>query len=199
LTQRQFGFYHAHIFIHDPQTAELKIAACGWKAGDEHEGTHGTAHFPLSQEQSLVARAGRTRQAVIVNDVHSEPGWLPNPLLPDTAAELAVPLIVGDQLLGVLDVQSDRRYVFTDEDASILTTLATQTATALQNTTSYIQAQRQAEREAQLNDISQKIQSATTIETALQIAARELGHALGRKPTLVAIDPPDGTGTLRNG
>ena len=121
--------------------------------------------------------------------IRNEPGWLPNPLLPDTAAELAVPLIVGDQLLGVLDVQSERRNAFTDEDANILTTLATQTATALQNATSYVQAQRQAERETKLNDISQKIQSATTIEMALQTAARELGHALGKKATRVKLTP----------
>jgi hypothetical protein len=40
-----------------------------------------------------------------------------------------------------------------------------------------------------LNDISQKILSTTTIETALQVAARELGHALGMKPTRVSLDP----------
>jgi hypothetical protein len=40
-----------------------------------------------------------------------------------------------------------------------------------------------------LNAISQKIQNTTTIEAALQLAARELGHALGMKPTVVAINP----------
>jgi putative methionine-R-sulfoxide reductase with GAF domain len=188
LTQRKFGLYHAHVFLYNDRTDELAITACGWKEGDEHEGTHGTTVIPLHQEQSLVARAARTRQAVIVNDVHNEPGWLPNPLLPDTAAELAVPLIVGDQVLGVLDIQSDRINSFTEEDANIQSTLASQVATAIQNARSFNRAQQQAQRESTLNVISQKIQSATTVEAVLQIAARELGHALGAPMTIAKLN-----------
>jgi GAF domain-containing protein len=189
LTQRGFGLYHAHVFMYDEDTEKLQIVACGYKEGDEHEGTHGTSSIPIGQEQSLVARVARTREPVIVNDVRSEPGWLPNPLLPDTHAELAVPMIVGEKLLGVLDVQSEKRNAFTEEDANIQMTLASQVATALQNAQSYVAAQKQAERETKLNTIAQKIQSTTTVEEAMQIAARELGHALGKRQTLVALEP----------
>ena len=191
LTQRKFGLYHAHVFTYNETTAELKISACGWKEGDEHEGTHGTTVIPIAQEQSLVARAARTKQPVIVNDVRNEPGWLPNPLLPDTASELAVPLLIGDQILGVLDVQSDRLNAFTEEDANIQTTLASQVATALQNARSFARAQQQANRESTLNVISQKIQSATSVEAVLQIAARELGHALGAPMTIAQLSMKD--------
>ncbi len=191
LTQRKFGLYHAHIFTFNESTASLEIQACGWQEGDEHEGTHGTTTIPVAQEQSLVARAARTRQAVIVNNVHNEAGWLPNPLLPNTASEMAVPMIVGDQVLGVLDVQSDQLNAFTDEDANIQTTLASQVATALQNARTFSQAQQQAERESTLNAISQKIQSATTVEAVLQIAARELGHALGAPMTIAQLSMKD--------
>ncbi|HMV94927.1 MAG TPA: GAF domain-containing protein [Anaerolineales bacterium] len=188
LTQRRFGLYHAHVFLYDRNANHLQIIACGWKEGDEHEGTHGTTIIPLLQEQSLVARAARTKQAVIINDVHNEPGWLPNPLLPDTASELAVPLLVGDQLIGVLDVQSDRLNAFTEEDANIQTTLASQIAVTVQNARTLIQSKRQAERETLVNIITQKIQNATTVEDALQVAARELGHAMGMKSTIVRLD-----------
>lgn len=137
LTQRRFGLYHAHVFLFDEKTESLNIIACGWKEGDEHEGTHGTASIPLHQEQSLVARAARTKNAVIVNDVHSDPGWLPNPLLPDTASEMAIPLLVGDEVLGVLDVQSDQINAFTESDANIQTTLASQVAISVQNAELY--------------------------------------------------------------
>jgi GAF domain-containing protein/HAMP domain-containing protein len=187
LTQRQFGLYHAHVFTYDEAAEELRIAACGWKEGDEHGGANETVSIPLDQEQSLVARAARTRQAVIVNDVKNEPGWLANELLPDTASEMAVPLVIGDQVLGVLDVQSDRINAFTEEDANIQTTLASQVATAMQNARSFAQAQRQAERETMLNTINQKIQSATSVEAVLQIAARELGHALGAPMTIAQL------------
>jgi len=191
LTQRKFGLYHAHVFTYNETTAELKISACGWQEGDEHKGTHGTTVIPIAQEQSLVARAARTRQPVIVNDVRNEPGWLPNPLLPETASELAVPLLIGDQILGVLDVQSDRINAFTEEDANIQTTLAAQVATALQNARSFARAQQQANRESTLNVISQKIQSATSVEAVLQIAARELGHALGAPMTVAQLSMKD--------
>jgi GAF domain-containing protein len=123
--------------------------------------------------------------------VHNEPGWLPNPLLPDTASELAVPLLIGDRVLGVLDVQSDLLNAFTEEDANIQTTLASQVATALQNARSFSQAQKQAERETMLNVINQKIQSATSVEAVLQIAARELGHALGAPMTIAQLSMKD--------
>ena len=85
-------------------------------------------------------------------------------------------------------MQSDRLNAFTEEDASIQTPLASQVATALQNARSIHQAQEQAERETVVNLITQKIQSATSIEAALQVAARELGHALGMKQTLVTLE-----------
>ena len=191
LTQRQFGLYHTHIFIFNEATEELQIAACGWMEGDENEGTHETVSIPLNKEQSLVARAARTRQAVIVNNVKRESGWLANPQLPDTASEMAVPLVIGDRVLGVLDVQSDRLNAFTEEDANIQTTLASQVATAMQNARSFSQAQKQAEREAMLNIINQKIQGATSVEAVLQIAARELGHALGAPMTVAQLSMKD--------
>jgi GAF domain-containing protein len=191
LAQRKFDLYHAHIFLYEEATQELRITACGWPEGSEHAGTRETALIPLAQEQSLVARAGRSRQAVIINDVRNEPGWLPNPLLPDTVSEIAVPLVVGDQLLGVLDVQSNRVNAFSDEDANIFATLATQVATALQNARSFTQAQQQAERETMLNLIGQKIRSATSVDAVLQIAARELGHALGAPLTIAQLGLKD--------
>jgi nitrate/nitrite-specific signal transduction histidine kinase len=62
LTQRGFNLYHAHVFVYRKDTDDLQIVACGYKEGDEHEGTHGTAIIPVSQEQSLVARAARTQR-----------------------------------------------------------------------------------------------------------------------------------------
>jgi len=199
LAQREFGLYHAHIFTYNENTASLQISACGWEENSEHGDTHENTVTPLSQEQSLVARAARTKQAVIANDVRTVEGWLPNPLLPDTAAEMAVPLIIGDRVLGVLDVQSDQVNAFSEEDANIQTTLASQVATALQNARSFSQAQRQAERESTLNIIGQKIQSATSVESVLQIAARELGRALGASLTVAQLGIKDTSDNGGNG
>ena len=68
-----------------------------------------------------------------MNDVTEAPDFLPNPLLPNTRSEMAVPMIVGNQVLGVFDVQSDVTGRFTDSDIAIQTTLASQVAVSLQN------------------------------------------------------------------
>lgn len=190
LTQRGFNLYHAHVFTYHADEDKLQIVACGYKEGDEHEGTHGTMSIPLQQEQSLVARAGRTRMPVIVNDVRSDPGWLPNPLLPDTHAELAVPMIVGDELVGVLDVQADHTNAFTMEDANIQLTLAAEIATAYQNALSYEKSKAQANLESMINTISQKIQRAATIEETLATAVRELGMVMDARNARAVLKSP---------
>lgn len=184
LTRQKFNLYHCRIYTYDPVRETLRAVAFGWTDGTD-ENLEDETLIPLAQEQSLVARAARIREPVVVNDVRADPGWLPNPLLPETRAELAVPLVIGEDVLGVLDVQSERQNAFSEEDINIQVTLAAQVATALQNARNYERARRQAEREALLNAISQKIQSATSVEAVLQIAARELGHAL-RAPRAIA-------------
>ena len=97
-------------------------------------------------------------------------------------------MIVGDELIGVFDIQSNELNHFTDEDVSIQTTLAAQVAVALQNARSFQQAKEQAEQESMINIISQRIQGTTSVEDALQVAVRELGRALGAKQASIQLD-----------
>jgi signal transduction histidine kinase/PAS domain-containing protein len=131
LTKQSFSLYHAHIYLLDQTGKNLVLAAGAEEVGRimKQEGRR----IALSHEGSLVARAGRTRRGVIVNDVTKAPDFMANPLLPDTRSELAVPLIVGPDLVGVLDVQSDQAGRFTEEDVQIQTVLGAQVAIAIQN------------------------------------------------------------------
>ncbi|GMV34236.1 MAG: GAF domain-containing protein [Chloroflexi bacterium CFX1] len=139
LTKERFGFYHAHIYLLDAEEKNLVLASGAGEAGRRMvaEGRS----IPLDREQSLVARAARERKGVIVNDVTQAPDFLPNPLLPDTRSELAVPMIVGENLVGVFDVQSDQVGRFTQSDADIQTTLAAQIASSVQNARLFSRAQ----------------------------------------------------------
>jgi len=135
LTKDRFGLYHAHIYLLDEAAETLNLAVGAGAVGrtlvaQQHA-------IPLNREQSLVARAARTKQGVIVNDVRAAPDFLPNSLLPDTRAEMAIPLVVGERVLGVFDVQADAVNHFTDEDLRVQTTLAGQVAVALQNANLY--------------------------------------------------------------
>lgn len=185
LSKERFNLYHAHIYLLDEEGKNLVLTSGAGEAG--HQMLTKGFSIPLDREQSLVARAARERKGVTVNDVTEAPDFLPNPLLPNTRSELAVPLIVGNSVLGVFDVQSDQVGRFTEADINIQTTLASQIAIALQNAQAFTRAKKQAERETTLNLISQKIQSATNVESVLQIAARELGHALGAPLTIAQL------------
>jgi GAF domain-containing protein len=187
LSKNSFNLYHAHIYLLNEAGDLLELASGAGDVGRQMVSEKRS--IPLDSEQSLVARAARSLNGVVVNDVTVDPTFLPNPLLPETRSEMAVPMVVAGKVLGVLDVQSEIANRFTEVDVSIQTTLASQVAVALQNARSFSQTQQQAERETMLNLITQKIQNTTSIEAALQIAARELGHALGMKSTLVSLNP----------
>lgn len=131
LTKEKFDLYHAHIYLLD-EAAELLVLASG--AGEVGRLMLSTGHsIPLSNPRSVVSRAARTTQSAMVNMTAYAPDFLPNPLLARTKSELATPLIVGDRVIGVLDVQSDKSNYFTNDDIQIQSTLAAQIAVAVQN------------------------------------------------------------------
>lgn len=170
-----FDYYHVHIYLYDPKQEYLLMSG---GTGEAARTMLARGHR-IEAGRGLVGRAAKTRVPILVSDVTKDPGWLPNPLLPDTKAELAVPLAIGANVLGVLDVQHNVTNGLTQADQQIVQSIANQVAIALQNTRSYEQAQQQAERETAINTISQRLQGAVTLDDVLTIAARELGQTLG--------------------
>ncbi len=150
LTKQRFDLYHAHIYLLD-ETEQTLLLACGAGEVGQKMVAEGWS-ISLDHDKSIVAQAARTRQSIVANDVihDKDSAYLSNRLLPHTRSEMAVPMIVGDKLLGVFDVQSDKPDQFTQEDANIYTTLAAQVAIALQNARLY---QEQAATVTQLREL----------------------------------------------
>jgi signal transduction histidine kinase len=135
LTKENFNLYHAHIYLVDDTGDNLVLMGGAGEAGRimKEKGRS----IAITNEGSLVARAARTREGAIVNDVMTVSDFLPNPLLPDTRSEMAIPMIMGDRLIGVLDVQSEYVDRFTPADVRLKTTLAAQIAVAVENAQQY--------------------------------------------------------------
>jgi GAF domain-containing protein len=102
-----------------------------------------------------------------------------------------LPLYTGETQIGVILLEGEEPHIFSKDEIRLFTAMGPQIATVLENRRQFERAQRQAEREAMLNAISQKIQSATSVEAVLQIAARELGHALGSPRTIAQLSLKD--------
>ncbi len=130
--QNEFNFYHTHIYLLDESREILYLAHGSGAAGAQMKAAGYS--IPL-MAQSLVARAARTGAIVQVDDVQQSEDWLPNPLLPDTRSEMAVPVIANKRVVGVLDVQEDKLAGFDDSDARLMRSLANQVAVALTNAT----------------------------------------------------------------
>jgi PAS domain S-box-containing protein len=165
LTKERFGFYHAHIYLLN-DTGDTLVLASGAGEPGRQMVAEGRS-IPLDREQSLVARAGREKKGVAVNDVTEAPDFLPNPLLPDTRSELAVPMLIGEQVIGVFDVQSETIGRFGDADIAVQTTLAAQVASAVQNARLYTQAETSAQEAQSLVDNAPEAIIIVDLETGL--------------------------------
>lgn len=173
--QQTFNYYHVHMYLWDEAHQNLVMVGGTGEAGRVML----SRGHQIPRGRGLVGRAAEANLPVLVPDTVKDPKWLPNPLLPDTRAEVAVPIVVGDRVLGVLDVQHNLVNGLQQDDTELIQSVANQVAIALQNIRAYEQVRQQAERGELINVISQRIQSATDVDNALQIAVREVGRALG--------------------
>jgi nitrogen fixation/metabolism regulation signal transduction histidine kinase len=178
-----FDYYHVHIYLFDEAQEHLLMVGGTGEAGQQML----AQEHKIAAGQGLVGRAATTNVPILVPDVSKEAGWLPNPLLPETKAETAVPIAIGEQVLGVLDVQHNRVDGLGEQDITLLHAIANQVAIALQNTRIYQQSQHLAEQEAVTNSIRQQLDRADTVEDVLQVAVRELGRALGAEETRIRL------------
>jgi len=144
--QETFNYYYVHIYLLD-NSPFLQGDGKGilvMMAGVGHIGTElkSKGHtIPLQATTSLVAKAARTGEVVAVSDVRESDDWLPNPLLPDTRSEVAVPIIIDGEVSGVLDIQSNEVAGLDEGDANLLRSLAGQVAVALMNAYLFEQAE----------------------------------------------------------
>jgi GAF domain-containing protein len=134
LISERFGFYHVGIFMLDETHENAVLQAANSKGGQRMLARN---HKLKLGSTSIVGFASQTGRARVALDVGADISYFDNPDLPDTHSEVALPLKIGDRLIGVLDVQSTETAVFKEGELGVLTTLANQVAVAIQNASFY--------------------------------------------------------------
>ncbi|GAB4503269.1 MAG: hypothetical protein Fur0043_02610 [Anaerolineales bacterium] len=130
LTKERLGYYHTQLLRYDPtQEAVVLIAGYGEIGARMLEMGH-----RMEMGRGLIGTAAASGQTMMRPVLADDPDWQPNPLLPETKGEIAVPIKLGDQVLGVLDVQSDRAGDITEDDRLLLEGLCGQIAVAIEQT-----------------------------------------------------------------
>jgi sigma-B regulation protein RsbU (phosphoserine phosphatase) len=136
LVQKRFGYPYIHCYTVQPGRNKV-IYEAGSGARSQAMKEAGFM-FDLSDLQGIVAWVARNGETILANDVEKEPRYLPSPLPPaNTRAELAVPLIYGEEILGVLDVQSDQLNAFGEQDRFLFEALSDHVSIALHNANQY--------------------------------------------------------------
>jgi GAF domain-containing protein/HAMP domain-containing protein len=165
-----FGLYYVQVYLANENQTELVLQfGTGEVGADLMQRKH---HLPLNSD-SINGRAAVTKRSVVISDTANSDIFRPNPLLPNTRSEVAVPLLVGNTLVGVLDVQSEKAGLLNEEALLAFEPMAGQMAVAIQN--------------ARL--VAETQEARAEVETLV----RRLTHA-GWEEYLDAIHKPESTG-----
>ncbi len=127
----KFDFYHVGVFLRNPEGTFAELVAANSEGGRR---MLKRKHRLEIGQVGVVGRVAQDGQPRIALDVGQDAAYFDNPDLPETHSEMALPLKVGDEIIGVLDVQSKRKGIFSKEDAGVFASLSNQVAIAIENT-----------------------------------------------------------------
>jgi signal transduction histidine kinase/DNA-binding response OmpR family regulator len=154
---KEFGFYYVGVFLVD-ETGEWAVLRAGM--GDPGRKMVEEGHKLKVGGLSMIGAATARQRAIITKDVKEEAVHFKNPHLPRTRSEMALPLILGNKVIGALTVQSVEEDAFNDDDIWALQAMVDQLATAIQNARLYEQNERllsQAERRTRLLEAAAEV------------------------------------------
>jgi GAF domain-containing protein/HAMP domain-containing protein len=126
----QYGYYHVGVFLKDKEEKYAVLQAANSEGGKR---MLARGHRLRIGEVGLVGYVADRGEARIALDVGQDAVFFDNPDLPETRSEIALPLKVGTEVIGVLDVQSTEAGAFSQDDIALLSALADQVAMAIQN------------------------------------------------------------------
>jgi PAS domain S-box-containing protein len=171
LIHSRFGYDHVHILLVDLKGTALEFRAGTGPAAEEM--LRLGIRLPIGSE-GFVSWVAATGEPILCNDVTTDSRYRYYDPLADTKAELSVPLRIGEWVLGVLDVQSERRGAFDESDLFILQSLADLVAVSIQNAFFFREQERRIEELTTLNQIGETIVSSLDLDQTLTAIMRRV-------------------------
>ena len=174
LVRERFGFYHASIFLLDAAGDYAILRESTGLAGEQ---MRRAGHRLAVGSRSIVGSVTLTGESMIVNNVVNDPNHFANPLLPETRSELAIPLKIGERILGAVDVQSTQASAFNAEDVAVLQILADQLAVAVANGELFASTHELLRKHRLLREISVEASATSSMDDALMSVVHSLLEA----------------------
>ncbi len=140
--------------------------------------------------EGVTGIAAERREAILVHDVSEEKGYIS--AVPNVRSELAVPLIVKNQLIGVLDLESPEPNHFTEEHKRLLTLIASRMAVGIENARLYTRSTRQAKTLVLLNEIARELTSILNLDELLKRIAELLARLIDYQMFSILLLDPEG-------
>lgn len=158
--QEQFDYYQVSIFLLDEAMEWATIRGSAGQALDEL--IQSSFRLRVGQE-GIVGQAISRRQPVVVQDVTKSASYYPHPLLPATRSETAIPLMVGEKMIGALDIQSGVIDDFDRDSVAVLQMVANQLAIAVENAQKFLDEAAILEETSSFHQFSRSLTTAATL------------------------------------
>jgi len=188
LIQDRFGYYHVSIFLLDDSG---RFAVLREATGDIGSELKARGHRLEVGSSSLVGwvTANRKGRIALDADAGTDPAQIRTEFLHGTRSQVAVPLRVGDRLVGALDVHSREANAFSQADIDTLQVLADQIAVAVENGRLFTRQERAAQLEQRTATVTARIYQSPTVDAMLESTASELGRVFGVRKVVVRLTP----------
>ncbi len=181
--QDVMGYRMASILLRQPQEPVLVSAAVSTNLRDR---------IPLGDRvpvgRGMVGAAAATGRTQLANDVTRDPHYIRAPGGWDPGSELSVPLKAGSQVLGVLDVEDERRGAFGPDDVQVLEALAEQLVVILDNGRLFAEAQANLSQLTALYDLSQRLSLAGDVRGVMRAALEAIAAYSPYRCTIALFD-----------
>ena len=175
LIHDRFGYQYVQLFTVHPNRRLIEYQAGSGERSAELEGYT----LSLDEGEGIIPWVARERKIVLANDVRTDERYRPSPLPPeDTASELCVPLLYDDEIVGVLDIQSNMPDMFTENERVLFEAVADNIATAIHNADLYHSEQWRRQVGDSLREVAGLISADVGVDDVLEAILSELDRNL---------------------